>query len=93
DEVNEELDLNLPVLDDYQTLGGFLIHQMQKIPAQGESFRYGQLHFTVTSAVGPRLHQIRIERLSETGVEASATHPMNTSAFPLPSVQRSASAE
>ncbi|BAU44798.1 Magnesium and cobalt efflux protein CorC [Leptolyngbya sp. O-77] len=53
EEVNEALDLDLPILDDYQTLGGFLIHQLQKIPVQGDSLRYGDLHLTVTSAAGP----------------------------------------
>jgi Hemolysins and related proteins containing CBS domains len=62
EEVNEALELDLPILDDYQTLGGFMIHQLQKIPVQGDSLRYGDLHLTVTSAAGPRLHQIRIER-------------------------------
>ena len=62
EEVNEALELDLPILDDYQTLGGFMIHQLQKIPVQGDSLHYGDLHLTVTSATGPRLHQIRIER-------------------------------
>lgn len=62
EEVNELLNLDLPLIDEYQTLGGFLIYQMQKIPAVGEILNYDNLEFTVISAEGPRLHQIQIRR-------------------------------
>jgi CBS domain containing-hemolysin-like protein len=62
EEVNELLDLELPIADEYQTLGGFVLYQWQKIPAQGETLHYENLDLTVTSAEGPRLHQIRIHR-------------------------------
>ena len=63
--VNEILNFNLPIADEYQTLGGFLIHELQKIPAVGEIWLYGNLEFTVVSASGARLDQIRI-RIVET---------------------------
>lgn len=63
EEVNELLNLELPVTDDYQTLGGFLLFQLQKIPQPGEILRYRDWEFTVISAEGPRLHQIQIQRL------------------------------
>ena len=63
--VNELLSLDLPVADDYQTLGGFLIDQLQKIPAQGEVCLYKALELTVASVEGPRLHQIQIRRLEQ----------------------------
>lgn len=63
EEVNEILHLDLPLKDEYQTLGGFLLYQMQKIPALGETFRYEEIDFTLVAIVGPRLHQIKIHRL------------------------------
>lgn len=66
EEVNELLDLNLPLADEYQTLGGFLLYQFQKIPGQGETLLYDNLELTVVSAEGPRLHQIRIQRQEPT---------------------------
>jgi CBS domain containing-hemolysin-like protein len=63
EEVNEMLNLNLPLTDEYQTLGGFLIYQLQKIPTVGETLQHQNLELTVISAVGPRLHQIQIHRL------------------------------
>ncbi|MDL5052012.1 hemolysin family protein [Oscillatoria laete-virens NRMC-F 0139] len=62
EEVNELLNLELPILDEYQTLGGFLIYNLQKIPNVGETLNYNSLELTVISAEGPRLHQIRVRR-------------------------------
>jgi len=67
--VNELLNLSLPLTDDYQTLGGFLIDQMQKIPGEGEVLLYKNLELSVVSAEGPRLDQIRIRRLEEPETE------------------------
>jgi len=67
EDLNEVLDLDLPLTREYQTLGGFLLYQLQKIPAKGEIFCYQNLEFTVMSIVGPRLHQIQLRRLEEDG--------------------------
>ncbi|MBD1939328.1 HlyC/CorC family transporter [Microcoleus sp. FACHB-68] len=63
EEVNDLLNLELPLTDEYQTLGGFLIYEMQKIPTVGEILKYQDLELTVISAEGPRLHKIQIHRL------------------------------
>jgi CBS domain containing-hemolysin-like protein len=63
EDLNELLNLNLPLTNEYQTLGGFLLYQLQKIPPPGETLRYQNLDFTVVSLEGPRLHQIQIHRL------------------------------
>lgn len=62
EEVNDLLNLELPLSDEYQTVGGFVIYHVQKIPAVGETFTYQDLEFTVISTEGPRLHQIQIHR-------------------------------
>ena len=62
EEVNEQLHLALPLAENYNTLGGFLLEQWQKIPHQGEKLEYGDLDFTVTSADSNRLYQIMIHR-------------------------------
>ncbi|GAB4378411.1 MAG: hemolysin family protein [Elainellaceae cyanobacterium] len=67
EEVNELLDLDLPVLEDYQTLGGFIIYQMQKIPTVGEMLVYGSYEMTIESAEGPRLERIQIRRVESPG--------------------------
>jgi CBS domain containing-hemolysin-like protein len=64
EQVNERLSVALPLVDDYQTLAGFLLYQLQKIPDQGETYRYENLLFTVTAMDGPRLDQIQVQFLS-----------------------------
>lgn len=67
EEVNDRLSLQLPLTDEYQTIGGFLLFQWQKIPQSGECLEYDDHEFTVISAEGPRLHQIQIHRLERSG--------------------------
>lgn len=64
EDLNQVLNLHLPLTKEYQTLGGFLLYQLQKMPAKGEMCFYDNLEFTVVSVVGPRLHQIQLRRLS-----------------------------
>jgi CBS domain containing-hemolysin-like protein len=61
--VNKQLNLELPPSDEYQTLGGFLLYQWQRIPLEGETLQYGECELTVLSAEGPRLNEIRIHRI------------------------------
>jgi CBS domain containing-hemolysin-like protein len=63
EELNEVLHINLPLAREYQTLGGFVLYQLQRIPAKGEIFNYENLEFTIVSVSGPRLHQIEIRIL------------------------------
>jgi CBS domain containing-hemolysin-like protein len=63
EELNEILHINLPLTREYQTLGGFLLYQLQKIPAKGEIFCYDNIEFTIVSVIGPRLHQVQLRRL------------------------------
>lgn len=62
EDLNTVLDLDLPLTDEYQTLGGFLLYQWQKIPHVGETLAYNNLEFTVVAADEPRLLQIRLHR-------------------------------
>lgn len=62
EEVNEQLQLDLPLAESYNTLGGFLLDKWQKIPAQGEKLHYEDIDFTVTVADEHRLYQILINR-------------------------------
>jgi CBS domain containing-hemolysin-like protein len=63
EELNEVLHLNLPLKNEYQTLGGFILYQLQKIPALGEIFHYQNIEFTIVSVIGPRLHQIQLRHI------------------------------
>lgn len=63
EEVNETLNLDLPLSEEYQTLGGFVIYQLQKIPAVGEQLHHSNCEMIVESAEGPRLERIQVRRI------------------------------
>lgn len=62
EEINERCGLSLPPHEDYQTLGGFLIYHMQKIPRSGEKFTYQDLEFQVVRMEGPRVDRVKVVR-------------------------------
>lgn len=69
EELNEQLDLDLPLSDEYQTLSGFIQYHWQKIPRQGEQFTYNQLRLTIVVTQGPRLEQVQIDRLETKAIK------------------------
>jgi CBS domain containing-hemolysin-like protein len=69
--VNEHLGIDLPQLEEYQTLGGFILNHLQKIPEAGELFHYNYLEFEILSMEGPRLDQILIHIGDETTDETA----------------------
>ncbi|HSM82994.1 MAG TPA: hemolysin family protein [Nodosilinea sp.] len=73
EEVNDLLDLELPYADDYQTLGGFLIYQMQKIPPAGERLIFANREWVILSTDGPRLEDILVRRLDASAEDHGTT--------------------
>ena len=63
EEVNELLGVELPVEEDYQTLAGFLIHQLQKIPTMGDTVFYKDFEWTVTEVDGPKVLEVLAKRV------------------------------
>jgi len=47
---------------DYETLGGFVYAQLDKIPVAGDTVRFEDLIFTVLATRGRRITQIRVQR-------------------------------
>ena len=60
DELNDLLDFDLPLIDDYQTLGGFLVYHWQKIPQLHEIFYFDNLQFMIVDIDGPKINTIKI---------------------------------
>jgi CBS domain containing-hemolysin-like protein len=61
-DLNEALHLELPMAEEYQTLGGFLLYKWQQMPKLGEPYRYQNLELTVSTVDGNRLDRVRIHR-------------------------------
>jgi putative hemolysin len=71
DEANEELDLGIPE-GDYETVAGFFLEQGQSIPEVGSRIRYGVLRMQISEMQENRISSIRVRRMPEVSVPASA---------------------
>jgi magnesium and cobalt exporter, CNNM family len=62
DEVNDALKLNLPTSPDYETVAGFLLYLIQRIPRAGEVIQYENMRFTILEMIGRKIERVRVER-------------------------------
>ena len=60
-EINEELDLDLPV-GDYQTVAGFILDKLGRIPEEGDVVEYQELRLTVKLMDGVRIDKVELRR-------------------------------
>ena len=65
DELNEMFGLELPENDEFDTLGGFIIHQLGHIPDVAEVVHWEQYRLTVLKANRRRIERVRLEILEE----------------------------
>lgn len=63
--LNENLHLDIPEDDDYQTIAGYLMHSTGTIPQQGAAIALGDLTFEVMKKSATRLELIRIKTVAE----------------------------
>jgi putative hemolysin len=68
EEANEELKLNLPG-GDYETVAGFILSHLGRIPKEGEHFKYQNLKFVITEMRGMKIEKVMVTR--ETSITAS----------------------
>ena len=59
-EINEEMNLDLPE-GDYQTLAGFMLDRLGRIPQEGDVVEYRNLSLTVTAMDGVRIEDVDLE--------------------------------
>ena len=56
-----QYDLELPRDQGFETLGGFVLSRLQRIPQGGEQFEYQGRRFTVLDMDGRRVAAVKIE--------------------------------
>ena len=61
-EINDELALDIPE-GDYQTLAGFMLHQLGRIPGTGDVVEYRDLRITVKAMDGVRIDEVELMRI------------------------------
>ena len=65
-EINEELDLGLPE-GDYQTVAGFILDRLGRIPEEGDVVEFENLRLTVKKMSGVKIETVELRR---TNIEA-----------------------
>jgi putative hemolysin len=63
-DLNEALDLHLDV-DELDTLGGLVYHELGKVPAEGDEVRVNGCRVTVLSTEGRRIKKLRVRIVEE----------------------------
>ena len=64
-DLESQYDLKLPQDEGYETLAGFLLSRLQKVPTGGEAFDYEGRRFIVEKMEGHRIATVRIEPVAE----------------------------
>ena len=68
-DINEELGLEIPE-GDYQTLAGFILDRLGRIPELGEVMEYGNLRITIKVIERVRIEEVELRRLNSLAVTA-----------------------
>ncbi len=66
-DLKEDYQITLPESPEYETLGGFLMTLLQKIPQVGDEVKVEGKKITISEMIGKRISKVRLERLSEPG--------------------------
>ena len=66
DEANEEMELDLPEGEDYETVAGFILILLGHIPRRNEQLRYKGLKIVITEMKGQKIEKILLTREKQT---------------------------
>jgi putative hemolysin len=60
-DLNEDYSVDIPESNEYETLGGFLLSRMQRLPSVGDSYGTDNRRFTIANMKGRRILKVRID--------------------------------
>ena len=64
DYLNEEYDLDPPESEEYETLGGLIIHELESIPEAGTELEIKELRFFIEQVSDRRIEIVRIVKMN-----------------------------
>ena len=74
DEVNEQMELGLPK-DGYETMAGFILNLLSRIPKQGEQLKYKDLKIVITKVQGAKIIEVLVTKeVPKSDLGDKATH-------------------
>jgi putative hemolysin len=65
-DLKEDYHIQLPESPEYETLGGFLMAALQKIPQTGDMVEIEGKRIKIVEMVGKRISKVKLEKLPET---------------------------
>ncbi len=65
EKANELMDIQLPESDDYLTVGGFILHEIQRFPKLNEVVRIGNYEFKIIKNTSTKIELVRLRILEE----------------------------
>jgi len=72
DELNRIMGLNLPEDAGYDTLGGFVVTTLGRIPANGTTLEHNQVKYTVLDAEPQKVNRLKIEIMQPAAAEQAS---------------------
>ena len=61
EEINEKFNLDLPESDEYQTLGGLILNEYQRIPKAHENIAIGKFQFNIIKATSTKIELVKLK--------------------------------
>ncbi|HYQ47827.1 MAG TPA: hemolysin family protein [Thermodesulfovibrionales bacterium] len=74
-DLNEDYGFDIPESNEYDTIGGFLISNLQRIPTVGDSFSTDSTNFTIVNMKGRRIVKIKAEQMPAPPPEEEVSAP------------------
>ncbi len=62
--INEKLGLSIPLHEAYQTLAGFMIHQLGRVPSQGDRLQWSELELEAVRVEDDRVETILLRQVT-----------------------------
>lgn len=62
-DLRDDYHIDIPESNEYETLGGFVLTHLQRIPTIGETVEFNNMRLRVIEMVGQRLSKIKLERI------------------------------
>lgn len=65
DYINETYKLNLPESENYETLGGLIVHQAEEIPQENDEVLFDNFKFTILEVSSTKIDLVALHILEE----------------------------
>ena len=73
DEANEEMELELPEDEEYETVAGFILSLLGHIPKTNEQLRYKGLKMVITEMRGLKIEQVRLTKERQAAADKTSS--------------------